>query len=104
MSKNKNIKAFMRKNSGYALFDSDENVLIGVIQCSTDDEFEAVNLTEKVQTMIAEHFVADEVEIHSVPDVVLHPDMGTKQSFGASMEEDGDKTDRSFEIISVAIY
>jgi len=100
----KTLKALMRKTSGYAVYDSDENSLIGIIQCSTDDESENVDITERVRTMIQEHFVADSVNLHSLPDGVLHPDMNGEKKFGASLEEDGEDTERSFEICTVAVY
>ncbi len=94
----------MREDTGYALYDSDENVLIGVIKCSTQDEKEVVDITKKIKTMIQEHFGAEDVKLHSLPEVVLQPSMIGSESFGAFTLEDDEDCERTLEICTVVVY
>lgn len=92
----------MRKNTGYALYESDENILIGIINCPNEDDSKKVDITQKVKLMIEEHFTADSVKLHSLSSTMLEPNMTV--NFGASIEENGEDSERKFELWTVAVY
>ena len=100
----KALKALMRKTSGYALYDADNNVLIGIVGCSTDEDSKEIDITEKVRTMVQEHFVAESAVLHSLPDFILHPDMGVTKEFGATTIENEESFEYALEICPVTIY
>lgn len=96
--------------TGYGLWNSDDNVLIGVIvKKPFEGDGENIDVTETIRTMIREHENAYRVDISIIEgDDVLQPGEFGKCEIYASVfqsnEEDAESDMRTYEIQSVSVY
>ena len=96
--------------TGYGLWNSDDNVMIGVIvKKPFEGDGENIDVTETVRTMIREHENAYRVDISIIEgDDVLQPGEFGKCEIHALVlqfdEDDEDADLRTYEIQSVSVY
>lgn len=103
----KTLKVLMRKTSVYAVYNSDENTLICVITCKPEDDEKAIDITPLLEQIVREENAAYSATLHSLPDVILTPDMNGCQTFGATIqneENDESPDERTFEICAIPCY
>lgn len=98
------IKALMKSNIIYVVWNSDNNNLLSAIGCKEGEDGKEVDITDRVKELIGEHFIADEVTITEFPEVPLNPDMIGTEEISVSTDENGEIIQRDIEIHSLVLY
>lgn len=104
------ITVEVHQDTAYSVWDSDENILLGVIvKTINENDGDEVDITEKVRTMIREHNSAYSVTIDNInKNVVLRPGDFDKIELITSVlesDEEGEMSDiRNYEIYPISVY